>query len=66
MITNYLKQIGTKRKQSQSDKSDEFIPKKNKKWNVLVGFDNKRETLKRIKNMKKHPPAGNWCEFLPK
>ena len=66
MITNYLKQIGTKRRQSQLDKSDEFIPKKNKKRNVLVGFDNKRETLKRIKNMKKHPPAGNWCEFLPK
>ena len=31
MITNYLKEIGTKRKQSQSDKSDESNPKKNKK-----------------------------------
>ena len=50
MITNYLKQIGNKRKQSQSDKSDdEFIPKKNKKQNVLVGFDNKRETLRELK-----------------
>ena len=53
MITNYLKEIGTKRKQSQSDKSDESNPKKNKKWNVLVGFDNKRETLKKIEDMKK-------------
>ena len=53
MITNYLKQIGTKRKQSQSDKSDESISKKNIKWNVLVGFDDKGETLKRIENMKK-------------
>ena len=43
MITNYLKQIGAKRKQSQSDKSDESIPKKNNKQNVLVGFDNKGE-----------------------
>ena len=57
-ITNYLKQICTKRKQSQSDKSDESIPKKNKMRNVLAGFDNKGETLKRIENMKKHPPAG--------
>ena len=63
MITNYFKQISSKRKQSQPDKSDESIPKKNKKRNVLVGFDNKGETLKRIKNMKKHPPAGNWHEF---
>ena len=63
MITNYLKQIGTKRKQSQPDKSDESIPKKNKKQNVLVGFDNKGQTLKRIENMKKHPPARNWREF---
>ena len=52
MITNYLKLIGTKRKQSQSDKSDESIPKKNKKWNVLVGFDNKRE-----KNWKYEKPS---------
>ena len=50
MIINYLKQIGTKRKQS---KSDESIPKKKKKQNVLVGFDNKGETLKRIEKMKK-------------
>ena len=63
MITNYLKEIGTKRKQSQSDKSDESNPKKNKKWNVLVGFDNKRETLKKIEDMKKNPPAGNWRKF---
>ena len=64
MITNYLKQIGTKRKQSQSEKSDESIPQKNKKRNVLVGFDNKGETLKRIENMKKHPRDGNWREFI--
>ena len=63
MMNNYLKQIGTKRKQSQSDKSDESIPKKNKKGNILVGFDNKGETLKGIENMKKPPPAGNWREF---
>ena len=31
MITNYLKEIGNKRKQSQSEKSDESNPKKNKK-----------------------------------
>ena len=53
MITNYLTQIGTKRKQSQLDKSDETIPKKNKRQNVLVGFQNKGETLERIENMKK-------------
>ena len=63
MITNYLKQIGSKRKQSQLDKSDESIPKKNKKQNVLAGFDNNGETLKKSEYMKKHPPAGNWCEF---
>ena len=51
MIINYLKQIGTKRKQS---KSDESIPKKKKRQNVLVGFDNKGETLKRIEKMKKN------------
>ena len=63
MITNYFKQISSKRKQSQPDKSDESIPKKSKKRNVLVGFDNKGETLKRIENMTKHPPSGNWHEF---
>ena len=45
MITNYLEQICTKRKQSLSDEWDESSPKKNKKWNVLIGFDNKGETL---------------------
>ena len=63
MITNYLKQIGTKGKQSQPDKSDKSIPKKNKKQNVLVGFDNKGETHKRIENIKKDPSAGNSQEF---
>ena len=47
---------------NQTNQMSLFL-RKIKKRNVLVGFDNKGETLKRIENTKKHPPAGNWCEF---
>ena len=60
MLTNYFKPTGSKRK--QPNEATESNSKKSKKRNNLVGFD-KEETPKRIENMRKHPPAGNWREF---